>query len=152
MMPARASVVAAPAQQLLVEMFWDNATTDMDLHVLRTPGATLGSIPDDCHYANPRPDWGEAAVTEDNPELLRDALRGYGPEVFGYAAPVEGSYRVAVEFARENGAVDPRSTVTVRVYERGVLKGEFNRMLSHQGDSWFVADVSWPSGAITEVP
>ena len=35
--PARATVVATPAQKLLIEMFWDNATTDIDLHVLRTP-------------------------------------------------------------------------------------------------------------------
>lgn len=151
-MPARARVVAAPAQQLLVEMFWDNAVTDMDLHVLRAPGAALGSIPDDCHYANPRPDWGTQGVARDDPELLRDALTGYGPEVFGYGEPGEGSYRVAVVFSRENGAVDPRSTVTVRVYERGVVRGEFRRMLSQQGDAWSVADVSWPAGVITEVP
>jgi hypothetical protein len=150
--PARARIVAAPAQQLWVEMFWDNATTDMDLHVLRVPGTVLGSIPDDCHYANPRPDWGEAGSAWDDPALLRDALTGYGPEVFGYAEPVAGSYRVAVVFARDNGAADPRSAVTVRVYERGVMKGEFKRTLAHQGDAWSVADVSWPGGVITEVP
>jgi len=150
--PAQARVVAAPAQQLLVELFWDNAATDMDLHVLRIPGAALGSIPDDCHYANPRPDWGTPGVAGDDPELMRDALTGYGPEVFGYVEPVEGSYRLAVVFARENGAVDPRSMVTVRVYERGVVKGEFRRMLLHQGDAWGVADVVWPAGIITEVP
>ncbi len=151
-MPARARVVAAPAQQLLVEMFWDNAVTDMDLHVLRIPGAALGSIPDDCHYANPRPDWGTAGVARDDPELLRDALTGYGPEVFGHGEPGEGSYRVAVVFSRDNGAVDPRSTVTVRVYEHGVVRGEFRRVLSRQGDAWSVADVTWPAGVITEVP
>lgn len=150
--PARAKVVAAPAQQLLVEMFWDNAVTDLDLHVLRGAGTALGSIPDDCHYVNPRPDWGALGVAQDDPELLRDALTGYGPEVFGYGAPVAGSYRLAVVFSRENGAVDPRSTATVRVYDRGVLKGEFRRLLSHQGDAWRVADVAWPSGTITEVP
>jgi hypothetical protein len=150
--PARVSVVAAPAQQLLVEMFWDNAVTDLDLHVLRVPGVALGSIPDDCHYANPRPDWGEAGVRQDDPELLRDALTGYGPEVFGYGAPVAGSYRVAVVFARGNGAVDPRSTVTVRIYDRGVVRGEFRRTLGAQGEAWHVADVAWPGGVITGVP
>jgi hypothetical protein len=150
--PARARVVAEPAQQLLVEMFWDNAATDMDLHVLRSAGAVLGSSPDDCHYANPLPDWGMSGVMGDDPELLRDALTGYGPEVFGYGQPVEGSYRVAVVFSRENGAVDPRSAVTVRVYERGAVKGELRRTLSHQGEAWRVADVAWPSGALTELP
>ncbi|MDY7232312.1 choice-of-anchor D domain-containing protein [Hyalangium rubrum] len=152
LVPGRGRVVAAPAQQLLVEMFWDNAVTDMDLHVLRVPGAAPGSIPDDCHYANPRPDWGEPGVERDDPELLRDALTGYGPEVFGYGEPVAGSYRVAVVFSRANGAVDPRSTVTVRVYERGVVKGELRRTLSRQGETWNVADVGWPGGVITEAP
>jgi len=150
--PARVSVVAAPAQQLLVEMFWDNAVTDMDLHVLRVPEAALGSVPDDCHYANPRPDWGTAGAGRDDPELLRDALTGYGPEVFGYGEPVAGSYRVAVVFARGNGAVDPRSTVTVRIYERGVVRAELQRTLAAQGTAWQVADVAWPGGIITEVP
>ena len=72
-------------------MFWDNAVTDLDLHVLRDAGAALGSIPDDCHYANPHPDWGTVGVAQDDPELLRDALTGYGPEVFGYGARRQGA-------------------------------------------------------------
>lgn len=149
--PARARVVAVPAQQLLVELSWNNAVTDLDLHVLRGAGAVLGAVPDDCHYANPRPDWGGPGAGDD-PELLRDRLTGYGPEVFGYVSPVEGTYRVAVVLARVNGAVDPRSEATVRVYDRGLLKAEYRRTLAGQGAVWTVADVQWPSGAVTEVP
>lgn len=149
--PARTRVVAVPAQQLLVEVSWNNAVTDLDLHVLRGTGAVLGAAPDDCHYANPRPDWGGPG-SGDDPELLRDRLTGYGPEVFGYEAPVPGTYRVAVVLARENGAVDPRSEATVRVYDRGVLKAEVRRTLAKQGEVWTVADVQWPAGIVTEVP
>nr|WP_281404479.1 choice-of-anchor D domain-containing protein [Pyxidicoccus fallax] len=149
--PARARVVAVPAQHLLVEVAWNNAVTDLDLHVLRGTDVVPGSMPDDCHYANPRPDWGAPGPAED-PELLRDRLTGYGPEVFGYEHPAPGTYRVAVVLARENGAVDPRSEATVRVYDRGVLKGEYRRTLAKQGDVWTVADVQWPSGIVTEVP
>ncbi|MFP2928046.1 choice-of-anchor D domain-containing protein [Pyxidicoccus sp. 3LG] len=149
--PATARVVAVPAQQLLVEVSWNNAVTDLDLHVLQGTGAVLGVAPDDCHYANPRPDWGGAGP-QDDPELLRDRLTGYGPEVFGYESPAPGAYRVAVVLGRENGAVDPRSEATVRVYDRGVLKGEYRHTLAKQGDVWTVADVQWPSGIVMEVP
>nr|WP_225937333.1 choice-of-anchor D domain-containing protein [Myxococcus sp. RHSTA-1-4] len=149
--PARARVVAVPAQRLLVEVSWNNAVTDLDLHVLRGTDVVPGSVPEDCHYANPRPDWG-APGPEEDPELLRDRLTGYGPEVFGYESPAPGTYRVAVVLARENGAVDPRSEATVRVYDRGVLKGEYRRTLAKQGDVWAVADVQWPAGIVTEVP
>ncbi|QSQ22296.1 choice-of-anchor D domain-containing protein [Pyxidicoccus parkwayensis] len=149
--PATARVLAVPAQRLLVDVSWNNAVTDLDLHVLRNTGAELGSAPDDCHYANPRPDWGDPGPLDD-PELLRDRLTGYGPEVFGYEVPVTGTYRVAVVLARENGAVDPRSEATVRIYDRGALKGEYRRTLAKQGDAWMVADVQWPAGIVTEVP
>ncbi|MFP2907925.1 choice-of-anchor D domain-containing protein [Pyxidicoccus sp. 3LFB2] len=149
--PATARVVAVPAQRLWVQVSWNNAVTDLDLHVLRGVDAVLGAAPDDCHYANPRPDWGGPGALDD-PELLRDRLTGYGPEVFGYESPVPGTYRVAVVLSRENGAVDPRSEATVRVYDRGVLKGEYRRTLAGQGDVWTVADVQWPSGVVTEVP
>jgi hypothetical protein len=149
--PATARVVAVPAQQLWVQVSWNNAETDLDLHVQRGTGAVLGAAPDDCHYANPRPDWG-AVGPGDDPELLRDRLTGYGPEVFGYEHPAPGAYRVAVVLSRENGAVDPRSEATVRVYDRGVLKGEYRRTLAKQGEVWTVADVRWPSGIVTEVP
>ncbi|WP_164019824.1 choice-of-anchor D domain-containing protein [Pyxidicoccus trucidator] len=149
--PATARVVAVPAQRLWVQVSWDNGVTDLDLHVLRGVDAVLGAAPDDCHYANPRPDWGGPGPLDD-PELLRDRLTGYGPEVFGYESPVSGTYRVAVVLARENGAVDPRSEATVRVYDRGVLRGEYRRTLARQGEVWTVADVQWPSGIVTEVP
>jgi hypothetical protein len=43
--PARLRIVATPAQQLLVEMFRDNAETDLDLHLLKTPTTALFNIP-----------------------------------------------------------------------------------------------------------
>jgi hypothetical protein len=42
--------------------------------------------------------------------------------------------------------------VTVRIYEQGVVRGEFRRTLGAQGEAWHVADVAWPGGVITEVP
>ena len=147
--PARATVVASPAQKLLVEMFWDNAKTDIDLHVLRTPTSPVGTAPDDCYYANPTPDWGLAGDATDDPQFLRDALTGYGPEVFGYVSPAEGTYRIAVEFANDHLDTHPATGVTVRVYEFGVVQGEFRKTMQSTGEFWSVADVAWPSGDVT---
>ena len=149
--PARATVVAAPAQRLLVEMFWDNAATDLDLHVLRTPSSTIGALPDDCFYQNRSPDWGVAQGAE-GPRLERDALIGYGPEVFGYINPLEGTYRAAVVFSSEHLAATPASTATVRVYVLGVLRAELSRKLAKQGDVWPAVDIGWPSGEVRAVP
>ncbi len=146
--PARATVVATPAQKLLVEMYWDNSVTDLDLHVMRTTTSVIGMAPDDCFYANPTPDWGMPGPMDD-PVLLLDALTGYGPEGFGYVNPVDTTYRVAVVFANEHLSTTPASTATVRVYLYGVVKAEFTKTLMHAGDTWAVADVTWPSGTIT---
>ena len=150
--PARATVVAAPAQKLLVEMFWDNPGTDMDLHVLRNTQALLNTLPDDCYYQNRTPDWGVAGDATDNPEFVRDALTGYGPEVFGYVNPVDTTYRVAVMFENELLSPMPASRVTVRVYLFGILKAEASKTLEHKGAVWEVVDVTWPSGDVTVLP
>lgn len=150
--PARATVVAAPAQKLLIEMFWDNAGTDVDLHVLRNSQALLFTAPDDCHYQNRTPDWGVLGDATDNPELVRDALTGYGPEVFGYVNPVDSSYRIISVLQNDLLSPMPASKVTVRVYLFGVLKAEVSRTLDRSGAIWEVADVTWPSGDITVLP
>jgi hypothetical protein len=148
---ARATVVATPAQKLLIEMFWDHSKTDIDLHVLRTTASKVGQAPDDCYYANNKPEWGQIGANDD-PEFIRDALTGYGPELFGYVNPIDTSYRIVAEFANEHLDPNPASKVTVRIYLYGVVKGEFTRTLEKSGTRWTVADVAWPSGVITAQP
>lgn len=150
--PARATIVAAPAQKLLVELFWDNAGTDVDLHVLRTTTSPLFTAPDDCHYQNRVPDWGVAGDAMDDPEFVRDALTGYGPEVFGYINPVDSTYRIAAVFQNALLSPTPASKVTVRVYLFGVLEAEATRTLNMSGEIWEVADVTWPSGDVVVLP
>ncbi len=148
--PARATVVAAPAQKLLIEMFWDNPGTDLDLHVLKTEKSGLFSKSEDCFYQNKKPLWGPTDI--DNPELLRDALTGYGPEVFGYQNPIDSSYRAVVVLTNDLLSTMPESKATVRIYEFGVLKGEFTRTLSKKDEVWDVGLITWPSGEIQESP
>lgn len=148
---ARASIVSAPAQKLLVEMFWNHSQPDIDLHMLRTAETVVGDIPDDCHYMNPAPDWGELGITEDDPELVRDALVGYGPEVLGYVNPPDGKYRIVSYYKsthRTDGAPVP-AEITVRIYLYGVVRFEQKKTLSQNDEIWGVADIDWPSGVIT---
>jgi hypothetical protein len=150
--PARATVVAAPAQKLLIELFWDNPGTDLDLHVLRTPDSLLFTPPDDCFYQNRTPDWGVVGDPSDDPELVRDALTGFGPEVFGYVNPIDSTFRVFVVFQNDLLSPTPASRATVRVYVYGVLKAELSRTLPARDTIWEVADVTWPSGEVRPFP
>jgi hypothetical protein len=149
--PARASIVAAPAQKLLVEMFWDNSDPDIDLHFLRSPLAAIETMPDDCFFQNRAPDWGVAGDTSDDPELVRDALVGFGPELLGYVEPAAGTYRVIAKYFNDHLTNDPAAEVTVRIYEFGVVTFERKKVLSVEGEVWNVADIEWPSGKITEI-
>jgi uncharacterized protein YfaP (DUF2135 family) len=149
--PARASIVAAPAQKLLVEMFWSTSVPDIDLHFLRTPQAPLDVAPDDCFFQNPAPDWGVIGDASDDPKLARDALTGFGPEVMGYVEPAAGTYRVVAKYFNDHLAVDPATEVTVRIYEYGVVTFERKQVLTAEGQVWNVADIDWPSGVITPI-
>ncbi len=150
---ARASIVSAPAQKLLVEMFWNNTVTDIDLHFLKTPHTQVGSIPNDCHRINKRPDWGVLGDDSDDPEFLNDALTGYGPETVGYVNPPENhAFRVVAEYANEHFAQNPASEITVRIYLYGKLEYEGKRTLDKAGQVWGVADIQWPSGKVTPIP
>jgi hypothetical protein len=152
--PARKTIVASPAQKLLIELFWDNMGTDLDLHLLRTPSTRVGLVPDDVFYQNKKPDWGVMGDATDDPELSRDALTGYGPEVFGWVNPVDGTYRIAVAFEQDYGlgSMARASRATVRVYQYGILKAELVRTMAERNEVWLVADVVWPSGEVTAVP
>ncbi len=151
--PARATVVASPAQKLLVEMFWNNPRTDLDLHVTRNPAAPLFTAPDDCYFQNRTPDWGVEGDSADDPEFGRDALTGYGPETWGYVDPVDGVYRVwaVLQNPLDTFGLETNSTVTVRVYQFGVLKAEAVKTLTTAGEQWPALDISWPDGAVTVV-
>jgi hypothetical protein len=153
-MPATSTVVAAPAEKILVEMFWDNQITDIDLHLLRTPTSVIGRAPDDCFYQNPNPDWDSSGAPSDGDPLLeRDALTGYGPEILGYKEPLNNSnMRVVADFASSHLATNPSSNVTIRVYIFGVVKFEQTKLLTSAGQRWPAVDISWPSGTVTPVP
>ncbi len=152
--PARASIVAVPAEQIRVELFWNNTQTDVDLHFLRSPLTQVGSFPGDCFFQNKKPDWGVPGDDTDDPELLDDALTGFGPEVVGYVNPPDDqTFRVVAILQNTHGLQPPESNseVTVRIYLYGVLEFEQKKVLQQQDQVWAVADLQWPAGVVTRL-
>ena len=138
-------VVNAAAQEgLRVEMFWDTADTDIDLHLL-SPTAKVWfdeTTHQDCFYANctdSRPRWGTAGE-EDDPHLDLDDTDGFGPENVNLDKPAPGIYRVGVHAF--SGLDTTRATV--RIYcgdSRLEPRTTLGPVALAQDQLWKVADV-----------
>jgi len=147
LLPDRVTVKAVPAEKLLVELVWDSPVADLDLHFI-APGGDFGSALD-CYWANQNPDWGVAGEGADDPELRRDDLAGFGPEVLVYQKPIDGLYQLQVHFyaAHTPSGREP-TTATVRIFIDGLLAGEISRRLEEQSQRWLAATIQWPEGVV----
>lgn len=146
---ATREIVVKPSDDLYFELVWDHPDTDLDLHLL-DHGAPLYSARD-CYHGNPAPDFGEFGNALDDPRHTRDDLRGFGPERVIFSKPPAGTFDVAVVFAKSNGAPDPASTATVRVFVYGVLEAEMSAVLDTKDQVWHVLSLEWPSAAIAPI-
>ena len=142
--PAKYSVEAVPTDAIHVEMIWDAANADVDLHMLASEDATLFERPDDACYCNPNPDWGTSAE-EDDPSLDLDDVGGYGPENINIQEPADGDYPVRVHYFDHNG--DGALTATVRFYLDGELFSEESMVLSRD-EVWEAGIIHWPDATV----
>jgi hypothetical protein len=157
-------LVAKPSEKLVVEMVWDNDVTDMDLHFLAPGGMMFSNL--DCWWGNPTPTtFGIMGDPTTDPIDSRcpppnicngDALEGPGPEYVWYPNPFPTSstatpvtYNVDVHFYKTNGATNPVSNVTIRIFEYGLDVAEFKQQLTAAGQKWNACTVEWPSGTVT---
>ena len=145
--PAERTLVAKPAQALVVELVWDNPDTDLDLHFL-PHGAQLDG-PEDCWANNKTPAFPNA--TDGGPILARDALDHFGPEEMTWASPATGTYDIDVDFYSNHGSATPATTATVRVYVFGEVVAEYSRQIPDQGHVWSAATIDWPGGTVTKI-
>ena len=139
---ATREIVVKPSDDLYFELVWDHPDTDLDLHLLDR-GAALYSARD-CYHGNPAPDFGEFGNALDDPRHTRDDLRGFGPERVIYSKPPAGTFEVAVVFAKTNGAAEPATNATVRVFVYGVLEAEMSAELDTKDQVWRVLQLTWP--------
>lgn len=116
---------------IMVVMSWNTSGTDVDLHMTDSNGGL------ECYYSRKNPDWGDAGVTTDNPQLDIDNTSGYGPETIVIPNPKPGSYTVrVVYYSDHNSDTAIPSFVTIKVYEYGLIKGTFTNTLGDTGDTW----------------
>ena len=151
---------SAPA--IWIELTWDTAGTDLDSHFIM-PGGSYGSVPDDCHWVNPNPDWDGVggSGTVGDPSLDGDDTDGYGPEnIVLWQPPFAGSYEYKVKFLDYCAAT---TNCTVDIWVNGVLAATYNYTFVCGGAAgpggqkgtrfgpsvWSCGCVDWPSGTVT---
>ena len=135
------TVNAIPRAGLHVQMTWDVAVNDIDLHVARN--GTNWCSNDDCYYGGRTRNWGGG---DSDPSLDIDDLSGFGPENVNIEAPVDGDYTIGVGMYSHSAD----ATVTVRIFIGGQLEFEgFQTM--REGETWLPARVEQRSGISTLV-
>jgi hypothetical protein len=151
--PAIAVIQAVPPSDLSVHLEWDATQADLDLHLISPDGVYFDAT-GDCFSWNPNPDWGDADLAVDNPELgADDDGEGSGPyrETINLEEPPPGEYDVWVHYYSDHAVAmghDPvpaTASVEVRVFDTLVSDGaDLTSDPLMEGDVWKVGVLSWP--------
>jgi hypothetical protein len=159
-------IEAVPEKDLHIQLVWatpedpdetDDSGTDVDLHFKHQNaddrwGSAAGNW--DCYFQNTSPDWGNIGDFLDNPSLDIDDINGAGPENVNLNQPEVGvNYEVGAIYFRAESlfgeagrdpTIEHSSFVTVRLFARGELIGEFvDRELNRLNQLWHVATINW---------
>ena len=149
--PCNVQIESISAQDLRVEMFWDQNGDDMDLHLL-APGGTFESSTTDCHFTNCKAssiglDWGTLGFTDDDPVLDLDDISGDGPENINIIQPQNGSYTVIVhDYGADPGI--PSTSVTVNIYLDGALVWTDTRSITGDDSETHFARIDWSTRSV----
>lgn len=146
---ARVTLNAMPGEAIHVQLTWDHATADMDLHLIRNGGTMFTS--EDCYFANCDVagglNWGGGSA---NPHLDVDDVNGYGPENINIDQPANGIFLVAVHYYAPHAAT-VQANVNVKIFIQGGLRAEYLQQLTLCDQWWEAARVEWPSSLVTPV-
>ena len=159
-------IEAVPEKDLHIQLVWatpedpdetDGSGTDVDLHFKHQNandrwGSSAGTW--DCYFQNSSPDWGNVGDFLDNPSLDIDDINGAGPENVNLDRPeVDVNYEVGAIYFRAESlfgeagrdpSIEHASYVTLRIFARGELLGEFvDRELNRLNQLWHIATINW---------
>ena len=145
---------AVPAQNLWVELYWTNASDDMDLHLI-APGSDWSSSltsDQDCYYGNcvySGLDWGQYGYAGDDPSLDLDDIPGTGPENINvYDPQTAGNYTVVVH-DYPGSVYEPANDITVNIYLDGGLVWSVTRSISGEDSYVPIAQINWASKTVS---
>jgi hypothetical protein len=174
--PAVVTILAEPDEAIQVQLSWEpvnevdgerERSGDLDLHLRHPSTDAWFTLPYDCYFANPDPDWGQLANTRDNPFLDLDDFNGNGPENLTLAIPEDtialaGEYLVGVDYYDNIDRVDGYEYGPLKAFVRIFINGELTWDYTADGDPgfkemtgykhfWEVASISWPEGVVTKI-
>ncbi len=137
-----------PTDALHVQLVWDHARGDLDLHLLNEGGSVF-THEGDCYFSNREPEWFEPLPA--NPRLDVDDDEGYGPENTNIEAPLPGSrWQVLAHYWNKQTDGDAFTIATLRIYAYGQLVGEFTHSFEDDEILWRAVEVQWSDVVPTE--
>lgn len=144
--PATVTINVVPTEDLVVQLVWDHADADLDLHMLRE-GGTPFTHEGDCYFSNRAPvgaPWSENP--DENPELDHDDDEGYGPENMNIKRPAPGSrFTLLVHYWSKQTDESPITDATVRVFAYGQQVIELTRTFEDDQQLWTALEIEWPT-------
>lgn len=145
----RATTVAPTIDSTVIgiELGWDTARSDFDLHFVRSQGQLFTT--DDCYWAEKNPEWGAPDERLDNPFLDRDDTDGFGPEVINLAIPAETEYDVYIQYFNFSGPTVPPTTAQVRIALNGGMPVTLEERMVDCGLMWHVGQIRVDQGVAT---
>ena len=120
---------AASAADVLVQLTWDSADGDLDLHLNRATPPNWCVAADDCSYAARATSWGASLDIDD--------LNGFGPENLSLRGADDGTYTIGIGVFTAS-LVDVATVV--KVFVGGELAFEEQQLMSG-GDEWIPAEL-----------
>lgn len=146
--PALVNVNVKPSDDLHIQLVWDHADADLDLHVLNDGGRVF-THEGDCYFSNRNPlapdtpgPWSENPDL--NPRLDVDDDEGYGPENANIKHPAPGSkWTILVHYWNKQTSGIAQTNAIVRVFAYGNQAIELQQTFDDDQQLWHALELVW---------